>query len=250
MNTKSAVLGIDVGGTNVKGALVDINTGQLQSEKITFPTSPSTPEGIAHQFAKIVKQLDYQGPIGCGFPAVVKNGTIHTAANIDDSWIGTDSHSIFEEASKCPVFTLNDADAAGMAEMKLGAEKDHQEGAVLLITIGTGLGSALFYNGQLYPNTELGHIEFKGMNAEHYASGAVIKREGLELLEWAERFNEYLLHVDFILRPDFIILGGGVCTRFDEFKHLITVKTPCKVAKFYNDSGIIGAAMFAHHSIK
>lgn len=246
-----AILGVDIGGTNVKGALVDIRTGDFLSEKISFPTQPNTPEGIADKLLQIVRKLDWSGRIGCGFPAVIKEGIARTAANIDKSWIGANAKELFREVTGCKVYVVNDADAAGMAEMTLGAGKMQRRGSILMLTIGTGIGSALFNSGHLVPNTELGHLHFKGsLDIEREISGSAISRRGISIREWAREFDEYLHYVDLLLRPDLVILGGGVCSSFDEFHPLLSLDVPIIRAQFLNEAGIIGAAMFADYQGK
>ncbi len=184
-------LGIDIGGSGIKGAIVDVDTGELQSERlrITTPT-PSTPEAVAAAVAELVKQLDWHGPIGCGFPAIIRAGVAKSAANIDPSWIDIDVAQILQETTGCPCLVINDADAAGLAEMRFGSGKG-RTGAVIIITIGTGLGSAFFIDGKLYPNTELGHLRLKNGPAERYASAAVRKNEDLTWKIWSKRLNKF-----------------------------------------------------------
>ncbi len=242
------ILGIDVGGTNVKGALVDTRNGDLLSERITLPTNPNTPEGISKQLAQIVKQLNWKGAIGCGFPSVIKSGLVLTAANIHPDWIGVNARDLFRKETGCKVYVVNDADAAGMAEMTLGAGKTQRRGSVLMLTIGTGIGSALFNSGHLVANTELGHLHYKdSLDVEQVLSGSAITRNQLDLKVWANSFNEFLSYLNLILRPDLFILGGGVCSSFDTFKDCLSVEVPVVKAQFNNDAGIIGAAMFADY---
>ena len=186
------ILGIDIGGSGIKGAIVDTATGELKSERIRLVTpQPATPEAVAQTLKELVDQIGYKGPIGCGFPARVINGEVLTAANIDKSWINVKVEDLFSKVTGQKVFVANDADVAGLAELTFGAVKDYK-GPVLFLTIGTGIGSALFINGQMYPNTEFGHIKFKGDIAEHYCSDAVREREELGYKEWGERLNKFL----------------------------------------------------------
>lgn len=242
----SPVLGIDVGASGIKGALVDLTTGKLQGERFRVPTpKPSTPETMGEAFAEIVRFFNYKGPVGCGFPSIVKDGVALSAANIDASWIGTDIESVFGISSACPVFAVNDADAAGVAEMKFGKGQG-EEGLVFLITIGTGLGSALFYKGQLLPNTELGHVLWKnGKAAETWCSSGARERLKISRAEWADRFNEYLQHMERLFSPDLFILGGGESKFFEEYKHQLNTKARITPAKLLNNAGIIGAAVYA-----
>jgi polyphosphate glucokinase len=246
-----AILGIDVGGTNIKGAVVDSRSGEFLSEKISLPTQPNDPEGIARQFKQIVDRLEWDGLIGCGFPAVIRQGVALTAANVDKSWIGINAKQLFRDVSGCKVYVVNDADAAGMAEMTLGAGKTHRRGSILMLTIGTGIGSAFFNSGHLVPNTELGHLHFNdSRDIETEISGSAITRKGLSLKDWAHTFNQYLQYVNMLLRPDLFILGGGVCNSFHEFKDWLQLDVPIIQAEFHNDAGIIGAAMFADYKGK
>ena len=242
MGKKKYVLGIDVGGSGIKGAPVDIKKGELLSERLRLETpKPATPKAVAETFAKLVKMHSWKGPIGCGFPAIVSHGVALSAANIDKKWIGTDIEKLFSKVSGCEVRVLNDADAAGVAAMRYGAGKG-VNGTVLMLTIGTGIGSALFIDGKLVPNTEFGHLKFKDGIAEHYAANSVRKAQNLSWEVWGKRFNEYLLHLDRILSPDLIILSGGASKRFDEFRHVITTKTKIIPSNMLNNAGTVGAA--------
>ena len=240
------VLGIDVGGSGIKGAIVDVETGELTTERHRIETpQPATPQSIAETIKKIADHFNYQGKIGCGFPAVIKSGVIKTASNIDKSNIDVNADKLFSEITGREVTVVNDADAAGMAEITFGGGKN-TEGVVLIITIGTGIGSALFTDGKLVPNTEFGHIYMsKGKVAEKYTSDAVRKKEDLKWKEWGKRFNKYLKYMDFLLNPKLIILGGGASKKMEKFKDQITVETPVIPAKLLNEAGIIGAAAHA-----
>ncbi|MEZ4991994.1 MAG: ROK family protein [Saprospiraceae bacterium] len=249
MGKNKYVLGIDVGGSGIKGAPVDIKKGILLSERLRIDTpQPATPKAVAKVFAELVKMHEWNGPIGCGFPAVVRRGVAQTAANIDKKWIGKDVQKLFSKACGCPVRVINDADAAGLAAVRFGAGKN-VEGTVLVLTIGTGIGSALFIDGKLVPNTEFGHLYFKGMIAEHYAANSVRKNEELTWDEWGKRFNEYLLHIDRILSPDMVILSGGASKRFEEYRHLITTNTKIIPSAMLNDAGTVGAAIYAWENL-
>ena len=239
------ILGVDVGGSGIKGALVDIETGAIVGNRVRVETpAPASPSTIAEAFKGLIKKLDYQGPIGCGFPAIVQHGVAKSAANIDKSWIGHNIEQEFSAACGNPVKALNDADAAGLAELTFGEGKD-QEGVVLLITIGTGLGTAQFVDGTLVPNTEFGHLYLHGRIAEHYCSNRIREEEKLGWEEWASRFSEYLRHLERLLTPDLFILGGGVSKEFSDFGHLLKVSTPVRPAKLRNNAGIVGAAVYA-----
>jgi polyphosphate glucokinase len=244
------ILGIDIGGSGIKGAPVDTKTGKLLGERHRIPTpEPSSPEKVAKAIKELVKHFKWKGPIGCGFPAVVQNGVVKTAANIDKSWINTDARKLFKEVTKLPVWVINDADAAGLAEVKLGAGAGFK-GAIVVLTVGTGIGSSLFIKGKLYPNTEFGHVEFKGMDAEAYASDATRKKENLDWEVWGKRLNEYLSHIEFLCWPEMIILGGGASKKLDLFQHQLNLIAKIVPAKFLNDAGIIGAALSAKVNLK
>ncbi len=239
------ILGIDIGGSGIKGAPVEISTGTLLTERHRIATPEGAkPADVAQVLKKMVKYFAWQGPIGCCFPAAIQQGVARTAANVDKSWIGTNAEKLFAEATGCPVRVINDADAAGLAEMRFGAGKGIR-GVVLIVTVGTGLGTALFTDGILVPNTELGHIEMNGRDAELQASDAARKREDLSWETWARRFDQYLRTMKALLWPDLIILGGGVSKKLDKFIHYLTVDVPLVPAATLNNAGIIGAALAA-----
>ncbi len=243
------ILGIDVGGTGIKGAPVDIETGTLVAERYRLPTpEPSKPGAVAGVVAEIARHFDWQGPIGVGFPSVVLHGVTLSAANIHKKWIGTDAAALFTEATGCPVTVINDADAAGVAEMAFGAGRE-RKGVVMMITIGTGLGSALFIDGHLVPNTEMGHLEIRGKDAEARASDAARKARGFSWKRWAGFFDEYLNRLELLFSPDLFILGGGASKRFDRFAPYLTVRAEVVPAQLLNDAGMIGAAMAAQQAI-
>ena len=244
---KDIVLGIDVGGSGIKGALVNIKTGELESERHRIDTpQPSYPEVVADTIKELVDHFDYKGLIGCGFPSIIKRGTAMTAANIHKKWIGTNVEKLFSKKTKCDVFVLNDADAAGIAEMHFGSIKG-EEDTVILITIGTGLGSALFTDGNLVTNSEFGHLYLKGHKsiAEHYASSSAKQREDLSYEVWGKRFNEYLNHLELLFSPDLFVLGGGISKKLDKFEPYLKVNAKVVAAKLRNNAGIVGAAAFA-----
>jgi len=249
MNSKK-ILGIDIGGSGIKGAPVDLKTGKLLDERHRIPTpEPSSPQKVAKTIKELVKHFNWKGPVGCGFPAVVQGGVVKTAANIDKSWIGTDARKLFSEVTGLPVWVTNDADAAGLAEVKLGAGAGFK-GAIIVLTVGTGIGTSLFFKGRLFPNTEFGHVEFKGMDAEAYASDAARKKENLDWESWGKRLNEYLAHIEFLTWPELIILGGGASKKLDLFQDQLDLKAKVVPARFLNDAGIIGAAMAAKVNLK
>lgn len=237
------ILGIDIGGSGVKGAIVNTKKGKLITKRYRIPTpQPATPVAVANVIKEIVKHFDWDGPVGVGFPGVIQNGYARTAANIDDSWININLNKIFSDTTDCKVHVVNDADAAGMAEMKFGSGKKFK-GVAFLVTVGTGLGTVVFTNGVLLPNMEMGHIMLHGDDAEKFASDAARKNDNISWEEWSGRFNEYLSRVEELLWPDLIIIGGGASKKDAKFlKHL---KTRAKVvpATLLNEAGIIGAAL-------
>ena len=238
-------LGIDIGGTGIKGAPVCPETGKLETERLRIPTpKPATPANIITAAARIVQHFDVMGPVGFGFPAVIKNGKVRTAANIDTSWIGLNAAELMERATNRPVVFLNDADAAGIAEMRFGAGRG-RDGVVVIITLGTGIGTSLFVNGTLVPSTEFGHIEIKGRIAENYAAESVRKAKNLNWIEWGGRVDEYLCKLDELIRPDLIIVGGGASNKYDNFSPCFTLETEVVPAQLRNKAGIIGAALAA-----
>ena len=246
------VLGIDIGGTGIKAAIVNTITGELLSERHRIDTpKPSEPKAVAKVIKEIVKHFDWKGPVGCCFPTIVVDGRCKHHGNLSKEWIDVKADKLFKkECNGIPFYVSNDADLAGVAEMNLGAGKD-KKGKVFVITIGTGIGSALFYKGKLIPNVELGRIyHTDGKIIEKFASDSARKREELTLAEWAKRFDVFLNHIKIIHTPELFILGGGISKKFDNFKEHLTVDVPIKVAKFKNNAGIIGAAMYAHKKNK
>ncbi len=239
-------LGIDIGGSGVKGAIVDTATGELLSERIRVPTpQPATPERIAAVVQELVATLDYSGPVGCCFPSVIVNGQARSAGNIDESWRGTPVDELFQQATGLSFVVNNDADVAGIAEMTLGAGRG-LTGTVIMITIGTGLGSGVFRNGMLIPNIELGRMHGKdGEPIEFYAGDRARKVNDLSWPEWGGRFNYFLQRAVRVCTPDHFILGGGASKKLDKFSDQLTVDTPIRVAQFMNNAGIIGAAITA-----
>jgi polyphosphate glucokinase len=240
------VLGIDIGGTGIKAAPVDLEAGVLAAERVKVDTPrPARPDAVADAVAGLVTKFGWTGPVGITFPGVVDDGVIMTAANVDKTWIGTDARELFGKATGLPVAVVNDADAAGVAEMKFGAGAG-QLGTVLMLTLGTGIGSALFYDGVLVPNTEFGHIEIRGKEAEKRASEIVREEEDLTWGKWAGRVDEYLEHMEHLLSPKLIIIGGGISRRSDKFLPLLTgLRAKVTPAAMHNDAGIVGAAMVA-----
>lgn len=244
------ILGIDVGGTGIKAGVVDTASGELLSERIRIATpQPATPAAIATSLREVIERHEWTGAVGIGFPAAIQHGVARTAANIDKAFIGMPIVDYFSQATGRTVHVANDADVAGLAEMRFGAGKGHR-GVVLIITIGTGLGSALFADGHLLPNTELGHVRLEnGQPAERYASEAVRVVKKLKWKEWGERFDLYLRTMEGMFWPDLIILGGGVSKKFSKFAPMITTQAPVVAASFLNQAGIVGAALFAEGEI-
>jgi polyphosphate glucokinase len=241
---KQNLLGIDVGGSFVKAGVVDVATGQVLGETVSAPTPvPSTPERLAQVIAGLAARLPQaQGSVGVAFPSVVRQGVIRTAANIDHSWLGADGAAVVGRVLNRPVVFLNDADAAGVAEMRWGAGMD-VTGTALMLTFGTGIGTALFVNGRLFPNTELGHLELNGMEAEKFASAHVRTALQLDFPAWIERVNVYLARMQGLFWPDVIILGGAVSERYAEFATLLKCDAELRPARFAGQAGVIGAAM-------
>ncbi|MBB2913298.1 polyphosphate glucokinase [Streptosporangium becharense] len=238
-------LGIDIGGSGIKGAPVDVATGRLTQERLRIPTPvPSSPEAVAEVVAKITKNFAWNGPVGVTFPGIVVDGVTRSAANVDKRWIGTDARKLFTGVTGVPVTVLNDADAAGLAEVAAGAAKD-RPGVVMLLTFGTGIGSALLVDGKLVPNTELGHLEIRGKEAEKRASDHAREAHDLSWEEWAGKVQEYLEHVEALFSPSLFIIGGGVSKKADKFLPLLKIRTPIVPATLRNEAGIVGAAMAA-----
>ncbi|CAN5548343.1 ROK family protein [soil metagenome] len=237
------VFGLDIGGSGIKGAPVDTETGALLAERARIKTpQPATPEAIVQTATRVVREAGWDGPVGCGFPAVVKDGIVHTAANIDDSAIGFDLGGARKRELGTSVGAVNDADAAGLAEMRWGAGRG-VEGVVLMLTLGTGIGTSLFVGGRLVPNTELGHIEIRGQDAEHRAADGARKREDLNWKQYAERLDEYLHKIEDLLWPDLIVVGGGISKKAEKFFPHLTARTAFVTAKMRNEAGIAGAAL-------
>lgn len=240
------VLGIDIGGSGIKGAPVDLRKGTLAADRQRIDTPEgATPEDVAEVVEQIAESFaDTVGttaPIGITVPAVVQHGIVRSAANIDDSWIDTDADALFTQRLGRPVHVVNDADAAGEAEMHFGAGQD-VGGVVLLTTLGTGIGSALFVDGTLVPNTELGHLEIDGHNAESRAASSAREREDLSWKDWAERLQRYYSVVERLFSPDLIIVGGGVSKKADKYLPLLDLRAPIVPAQLKNQAGIVGAA--------
>jgi len=242
------VLGIDIGGSGIKAAIVNTQTGELMTERHRIETPrPATPENIGNTIVEMVNFFEWKGMIGCGFPGLIRHGVVQTAANLHTDWQGVNIDKFLSEKTHLPTFVINDADAAGVGEIRFGGGKG-KNGVLMLITLGTGIGTALFVNGHLVPNTELGHLEFKGGDAELYASDAARVREDLSWKDWAKRVNEYLIHVESLFSPDLVVIGGGASKKEDKIFQHFTLKTPVVAATLKNQAGIIGAAYYAAHA--
>ena len=236
-------LGIDIGGSGIKGAPVDLESGTLTTERVRIKTPrPSHPEAVAGVVRRVVGAFpDVTGAIGCTFPAIVLGGRINSAANVDPSWIGTDADRLFSRSCGRPTSVVNDADAAGVAEFRVGAAAG-RNGVIIVLTLGTGIGSALLHDGRLVPNTELGHLELLGTVVETGASNRARKREGLSFEEWTDRLNAYLAHLERIFSPDLFVIGGGISKRFGKFGPMLRTRAEIVPAALRNDAGIVGAA--------
>jgi polyphosphate glucokinase len=246
MSKKHVGLGIDIGGSGIKGAPVDLDKGKLADDRLRIPTpQPSTPEAVAEVVGQILDHFHWKDPFGCTFPAVVQHGVTQTAANVDKSWIGADAHDVIKHVTGRKALVVNDADAAGMAEVEFGAAKGHK-GTVLVSTLGTGIGSALVIGGRLVPNTELGHVELDGVDYETRAADSAREREDLSWEDWGARLTRYYQHVENLLWPDLIVVGGGVSKKFSRWSPYVSTRTPMVPAELLNEAGIIGAALLAH----
>ncbi|NDJ85997.1 MAG: ROK family protein [Chloroflexi bacterium] len=243
------MMGIDIGGSGIKGAPVDLEHGQLAIDRHRIPTpQPSKPDAVASVVAEIVQHFEWQGPIGCTFPAVIKDGVARTAANVHKTWIGTNVREIVQAKTGQPVLVLNDADAAALAEMRYGIGKDRQ-GTVILLTFGTGIGSAIFVDGTLVPNTEFGHLQVRGKDAEHRASDRVRDDKDLSWKKWARRVNEFLCHLEVLFTPDLFIFGGGISKKFDKYASYLEAQAEILPAQLLNEAGIVGAALAADQAL-
>jgi polyphosphate glucokinase len=239
------VLGIDIGGTGIKGAPVDVRKGELTGDRYRLLTpQPATPDAVARVVAQVVEKFETRGRIGCTFPAVIQHGVALTAANVDPSWKDTDVRATLERGTKRPFTVLNDADAAGVAEMEFGAGK-RRKGLVVMLTLGTGIGSALFVDGILVPNTELGHLKMNGKDAEERASDHARDVKGLTWKQWGKRVNEYLQYVEALFSPELFIIGGGVSKKPEKFFEYLDTRAELVAAELRNEAGIVGAAVAA-----
>lgn len=238
-------LGIDIGGSAIKAGIVDLDAGAAVVERIEIPTpQPSTPEAVAASIGEVARRLPADGPIGITFPAVIRHGIVGSAANVDPGWIGCDGEALFRAATGRPVHLVNDADAAGVAEMRFGAGRG-RAGTVIMVTFGTGIGTAIFIDGRLLPNTELGHLEIRGREAEHRAAAIVKTRRGWGWIRWARAVDEYLRTLERLFSPDRFIIGGGISREAARFLPRLTVAAELVPAAMGNDAGIVGAAIVA-----
>lgn len=239
------LLGVDIGGSGIKAGRVDTATGRLLGERLRVDTPrPADPKRVAAALTELVARFEVEGPVGCGFPGVVRDGVVHTAANVSEEWLGEDARARFESGCGRPFVLLNDADAAGLAELRFGAGRGRR-GVVLLLTLGTGIGSALFVDGLLVPNTELGHLEMDGEAAEEIASDRARSEADLSWKRWAKRLDAYLGRVRRLLWPDLVIIGGGVSKRHEKFLPRLEVDLEVVPAELRNHAGIVGAALAA-----
>lgn len=244
--TARQALGVDVGGSGVKGAIVDLDTGQLVGERLRLETpQPATPQAVTRTVAEVVRHFNWTGPLGVTYPGVVVDGVVQTAANVDPAWIGTNAADAYSQAlGGQRVTVLNDADAAGLAEQRYGAGRN-RSGVIVLLTFGTGIGSAVIHNGMLLPNTEFGHIEVDGKEAEHRAASSVKERKEWSYRQWTKEVTKVLVAVENAIWPDLFIAGGGISKKADKWIPLLKNRTPVVAAELLNTAGIVGAAMAA-----
>jgi polyphosphate glucokinase len=244
MKEMKEILGIDVGATGIKGAIVDVVKGELKVERIKYPTpKPATPQAITEVMKQLIADFNWKGKaVGIGFPAIIKEGMSLSASNIDDSWLNFPIVGFLNKKLKCPVKVINDADAAGLAEKQFGGGSK-KDGLVILLTLGTGIGSAIFYNGVLIPNTELGHLKWENSIAEKYASNSARELKQLSFKTWGKELNRVLNHIEFILSPDHFIIGGGISRKFPRFSEYLKTDATIEPAKMLNNAGIVGAAL-------
>ena len=245
------ILGIDIGGTGIKGAIVNAKTGELVSKRLRIPTpKPATPENVSYSLKKITKEFEWVGPVGVSFPTIIKNGKAMHYGNLDPSWKSTQVDTLFKNTTGNDYYVVNDADAAAMGVMEFGIGKNKM-GLVITITLGTGIGSGVFFNGQLLSNFELGRMYGrKGDIMEYFAADSARKREDWSFKSWGKRVNFFLNHVENTFNPDLIIIGGGVSKKMNKFEEFISINTPIKAAELKNNAGIIGAAIFAKKAVK
>lgn len=249
MKKSKGILGIDIGGTGIKLGLTNVSNGELLSKRYKYLTpKPSTPEAVAKVIRTAIKEKfsDYKGIIGVGFPAIIKNGKAWSATNVDDSWYELDIAKFLKKKFKTDFYVANDADVAGFAEINFGTGKFDRDGLIIFLTVGTGIGSAIFYESQMIPNTEMGHLLYKDDIYERHISNIARKNEDLSWSEWGARFNEYLEHLDRLFSPDTVIIGGGISKKFSNFQDEIKVNYQVIPATLKNEAGVVGAAMYAY----
>ncbi len=248
MEGTNVYMGFDIGGTGIKAAIVNVETGQLLTEKMRELTpQPADPKSVANKIKEMLDKFDYEGPIGVGFPAIIHHGVAKSAANIDKKWINVNIEHLLTEKTGMPFYAANDADVAGLAEVKFGSADS--AGTVIVLTIGTGIGSGMFLDGKLVPNTEFGHLYFKNSIYEHYISNVTRKKEDLTWDEWGKRFNGYLKHLETLFSPDLFVLGGGASKKFSKYEDQFTISTKVVPAEYQNDAGVLGAAMYASQRV-
>jgi len=239
------IFGIDIGGSGIKGAPVDIDKGELITDRYRIPTPKGgKPDDVAEVVAELVEHFDWKGPVGCTFPAIILQGHTWSAANVHESWIGANAQALFEKSTRCPIRLINDADAAGVAEMTFGAGRGEM-GVVIMLTLGTGIGSAIFTQGHLVTNTELGHLKIRGKDAEDRAASRIRNEEDLSWKKWGERVNEFLEEMETLFSPELFIIGGGVSKKHEKFFEYLKTRARVVPAQLRNEAGIIGAAQFA-----
>lgn len=245
------ILGIDIGGSGIKGAIVNTKTGELLTERFRIATpKPATPEAVAKVVSEMVTHFNWKKAVGCSFPTTIVDGKCIHTGNLSEEWLNVKVDKLFKKTCKLPFYVSNDADLAGLAEVTLGAAKK-EKGVVIVVTIGTGIGSGLFYNGKLVPNLEIGKmLHTNGEIIEFYTADSVRKKENLTLEEWALRFDSLLEYIKLVFTPSLIVLGGGISKKYDDFKRHLTTEVPIQVAAFKNNAGIIGAAMYARKKSK
>lgn len=250
MASSRTALGVDVGGTGIKGAVVDLDTGELVTERFRIETpQPATPEAVGATIAEVARSFDYTGPVGVDFPGVVLEGVVQTAANVDETWIGTSLPETVGHLLPGPSVFLNDADAAGLGEVRYGAGRG-QHGTIIMVTFGTGIGTALIHEGHLVPNAELGHIEIGGEDAELRAAAIAREREDLSWDDWADRASRYLRTLEALLWPRLFILGGGISKKPHKWVPRLETRTPLVTAELLNNAGIVGAALAASEGLQ
>ena len=248
MEESNVYMGFDIGGTGIKAAIINVETGQLLTEKMRELTpQPADPKSVANKIKEMLGKFDYEGPVGVGFPAIIHHGVAKSAANIDKKWINVNIEDLLTEKTGMPFYAANDADVAGLAEVKFGSADS--AGTVIVLTIGTGIGSGMFLDGKLVPNTEFGHLYFKNGIYEHYISNVTRKKEDLSWDEWGKRFNGYLEHLETLFSPDLFVLGGGASKKFNKYEDQFTISTKVVPAEYQNDAGVLGAAMYASQRV-